>query len=100
MSSASEESGTRRRMKLLSRERSSATISEIRRSCSVIDRPDSSFIHSCRRTAPANIVGNLAGRDIGEQLRRGRDVGIAWSGRLRRLTTFNLVVTTKTPAFG
>src|SRR5467141_3831245 len=57
MSSASEGSGTRRRMKLRSRDRSSAMISEILRSCSVIPVIlDGSPIHSCRRTAAANIV--------------------------------------------
>src|SRR5205814_10073541 len=57
MSSASEGSGTRRRMKLRNRDRCSATISEIRRSCSVIEMmPDRSFIQFGRRTAGGNIV--------------------------------------------
>jgi hypothetical protein len=49
--------GTRRRMKLRSRDRCSATISEIRRSCSVIPAIlAGSSIYCRRRTRGSNIV--------------------------------------------
>src|SRR5580700_5896012 len=59
MSSASPGSGTRRRMKLRSRDCSRLTTSEIRRSCSrlIRSRLAASFIYSCRRLEGTNIVG-------------------------------------------
>src|ERR1700741_5177872 len=57
MSSASEGSGTRRRMKLRSRELCPATISEIRRACPIIDVTlNGPSIHFCRRMEATNIV--------------------------------------------
>src|SRR5437870_7530323 len=59
MSSASRGSGTRRRMKLRSRDCSRLTTSEIRWSCSVIDRGLLSAwaTYICRRRKERNISG-------------------------------------------
>ena len=59
MSSASRGSGTRRRMKLRSRDCSRLTTSEIRWSCSsaIGSRLTASFTYGCRRMKGADIVG-------------------------------------------
>jgi hypothetical protein len=67
----SEGSGTRLRMKLRSRARSPAMISEILRSCSFIEMIlAGSYIHYCRRTAAGNIV-EIFDRDY---VRREREI--------------------------
>src|SRR5579872_1674720 len=77
MSSASRGSGTRRRMKLRSRDCSRSTTSEIRWSCSNAIRSGlaASVIHGCRRMRGENIVGSggVVKNRIFQGLQRSRE---------------------------
>src|SRR6185503_5405427 len=89
MSSTSDGSGTRRRMKLLSRDRSSATISEILRSCSFIEMMlTGSSIHYCRRTRAANIVEILLSWHCMEVEEWKQRVDARWSELVERSLGF------------
>src|SRR6185503_5714703 len=89
MSSTSDGSGTRRRMKLLSRDRSSATISEILRSCSFIEMMlTGSSIHYCRRTRATNIVEILLSLHCMEVEEGKQRVDARWIERVARSLGF------------
>src|SRR6266550_6508483 len=74
MSSASRGSGTRRRMKLRSRDCSRLTTSEIRWSCwsGIGSALAASFIYGCRRIRGADIVGSVVARRSLTTLTNGR----------------------------
>src|SRR6185295_26974 len=89
MSSTSDGSGTRRRMKLLNRDRSSAMISEILRSCSFIEMMlTGSSIHYCRRTTAANIVEILLSWHCMEVEEGKQRVDARWNERVERSLSF------------